>query len=205
MSWSLAHLLVAVGLGAELVNLLGVLGSIRLGWQYWPPGDRNWKFYLHWTLEQVFNVSLLGVTYLTWNQLGVPRPVLAAAGVAFLVTFLAALWAGRDLGETETMGLEGELRTGGLYRYSRNPQYVFYLAATVAFAVFSASPLAIGMSAIYSTQWLLFPHAEEPWLKEQYGAPYQAYTEEVPRFVGWETIRRLTGDFGLNNGQSNAD
>lgn len=195
MSWSLASLFVVVGLGAELLNLAGVLGSVRLGWNYWPPGDRNWQFYLHWTLEQVYNASLLAVTVLTWNQLGFPRPVLVAAGAVFLVTFGAALWAGRDLGETETMGLEGELRTGGLYRYSRNPQYVFYFVATIAFAIFSASPLAIGMSAVYITQWLLFPHAEEPWLREQYGAAYRAYTEAVPRFVGRESLRRLTRDF----------
>ena len=184
-----------VGLSAELLNLAGVLGSVRLGWTYWPPGDRNWQFYLHWTLEQVYNVSLLAVTYLTWNQLDFPRPVLAAAFLAFLLTFGAALWAGRDLGEEETMGLEGELRTGGLFRYSRNPQYVCYFVATIAFAIFAASPLAIGMSGVYLTQWLLFPHAEEPWLREQYGAAYRACTETVPRFAGVESLRRLTSDF----------
>lgn len=204
MSWSLAALLAALGIGAELINLTGVSGSVVLDWGYWPPGDRNWQFYLHWSLAQVFNATILAVTYLTWNRLGLPRPVLAVGGLAFLVTFAGALWAGRDLGETESLGLEGALRTGGWYRYSRNPQYVCYLAATVAFVVFSGSALVVLMGLVYAPRWLVYPLAEEPWLREQYGAAYEEYAATVPRFLGRGSLRRLVEDVS-GSGRSNPD
>lgn len=195
MSWSLAFIGFLVGLTVELVNLFGVIGSVQFDWNYWPPGERHWQFYLHWSLEQIYNASIVIVTYLTWNQLGLSRPLLALAGGLFLLSMVAALYAGKDLGGEESMGLEGELRTGGLYRYSRNPQYVFYVAATITFAIFAASPLVIALSVVYLTQWFVFPLAEEPWLREQYGQAYDEYADTIPRFIGRETVRRLKSDF----------
>jgi protein-S-isoprenylcysteine O-methyltransferase Ste14 len=124
--------------------------------------------------------------------------------VVFLVTFGGALWAGRDLGETESLGLEGDLRTGGWHRYSRNPQYVCHLAATVAFVVVSGSALVLLMGLVSAPRWLVSPLAEEPWLREQYGAAYEEYTATVPRFLGLESLRRLIDDMS-GSGRSNSD
>ena len=194
MSWSLAVIGFLVGITAELGNLVGVIGSITSDWNYWPPGERDWQFYLHWSLEQLYNVSILVVTYFTWNRLDFPRSLLVVAGGLFVLCMVAALYAGSDLGREESMGLEGELRTGGLYQYSRNPQYVFYVGATITFAIFAASPLVAVMSVVYLSQWFLFPLAEEPWLREQYGDAYDAYAGRTPRFIGRETYSRIRRD-----------
>ena len=175
-------------------NLAGIVAS-AVGWaDYWPPGERNWRYYAHWTLSQVLNVALLAVVYLDWNSLGLPRaPTLAVGTVLFLGGFAVAIAAGYDLGVEETSGLEGELRTGGWYRYSRNPQYVGYVVATVGFALLANSALVTIVCAIYFGWWLALPFAEEPWLRDQYGEDYERYAERVPRFVGPRTIRALAG------------
>ena len=113
--------------------------------------------------------------------------------LAIVVGFAVAALAGLDLGVEETQGLPGELRTDGWYRFSRNPQYVGYLLATVAFPVWTGAPLVAPLCGIYVVWWLCFPLAEEPWLREQYGAAYERYAGRVPRFVGRQTLRAMLG------------
>jgi len=183
-----------VGFVAKSVNLVGIATSAA-GWTaFYPFGERNWQYALHWGLETVFNVALLAVTVLGWNSLGLPAWLLAVAGAVFAVTFAGAVLAGLDLGQDETTGLEGELRTGGWYRYSRNPQYVCYIAAMAAFAVLAATPLAVALCAVALPVWFVLPFAEEPWLRGQYGEAYERYAERVPRFLGVASLRALTGD-----------
>ncbi|MFD1589078.1 methyltransferase family protein [Halorientalis brevis] len=186
--------LVAFGGGVVfgLANLLGYVASALGRTEYWPLGERDLWYYVHWSISMGLNVCLLAVAYLDWNSLGLTQPrTLAVGAVLFVPSYAAALWAGSDLGSDETMGLEGELQTGGWYRYSRNPQYVWYLVATVGVALLSASWMATVLCALYATWWLVMPFAEEPWLREQYGEAYEQYADRVPRFVGSETVRAL--------------
>ena len=39
--------------------------------------------------------------------------------------------------------------------------------------------------------YALFPFAEELWLREQYGDEYEEYCERTPRFLGWDSVRKL--------------
>jgi protein-S-isoprenylcysteine O-methyltransferase Ste14 len=72
----------------------------------------------------------------------------------------------------------------GLYRYVRNPMYVGAILIVLAEAVyFSAIWLVIYAAGL----WLLL-HAfmivfEEPQLKRRYGADYEQYLTEVPRWI----------------------
>ncbi|MFC6827192.1 methyltransferase family protein [Halopelagius fulvigenes] len=193
MEQTMTAVLSAVGAVAGLGNLVGITASALGRADYWPPGDRNRTYYAHWTLSQVVNVSLVGVAYLDWNGLGLPRPVVAGGGVLFVAWYAAAVAAGLDLGVEETKGLRGELRTDGWYRYSRNPQYVCYIVATVGFAAMAASAWAAALCAVYLAWWVVLPFAEEPWLREEYGEAYERYAERVPRFVGRRSLRALAG------------
>ena len=180
------------GLVLAAANLAGIVGSAAGRIDYWPPGERNWRFYAHWAVSQVLNVALVALTYLDWNSLGLPRgPSLVAGAALLLGGFAVAIAAAYDLGVEETKGLEGELRTGGWYRYSRNPQYVGYVVATVGFALLANSVLVTIVCAIYFGWWLALPFAEEPWLRDRYGEDYERYAERVPRFVGVRTVRAL--------------
>jgi len=193
MESSIAVVTAVLGVAAKGTNLVGTITS-ALGWtEFYPFGERNWQYYLHWGLEPVHNVALLVVAYLGWNSLGAPLWLQAVAGAVFVVSFLAALIAGSDLGTEETAGLEGALRTDGWYRYSRNPQYVCYIVATVAFAVLAATPLARVLCGVALVTWFVLPFAEEPWLREQYSESYERYAKRVPRFLGIASVRALLG------------
>lgn len=197
---------VGVAAGSLLVTFVGVAASALGVADYWPPGKRNWAFYVQWTLSHAFSVSLLIVAVLDWGSLGLPRlPTLAAGAILFVPGFVVALAAGRDLGSEETVGLTGELRTDGWYRYSRNPQYVGYVVATLGFALLTNSTLAGLLCLAYVGWWLALPFAEEPWLREQYGAAYERYAERVPRFVGVRTIRALREASGAESSTTDPD
>lgn len=114
--------------------------------------------------------------------------LLAASGVAISAR------AGRALTIGESTGLEGRLYIGGLYRYTRNPQYVGILIAVGGFTLLTNS-VRFAMLAVGSALWtLLLPFAEGLWLEEQYGERYETYRERVPRFIGG----RLFGLYGDN-------
>lgn len=103
---------------------------------------------------------------------------LAAAGGAF------ALRGFRALSLHQTLGLEGTLVEHGPYRVSRNPQYVGDIALLLAWGLACASLLTWVLCALGIAWFALAPLAEEPWLRERYGAPYEAYRRRVPRFLG---------------------
>ncbi len=42
-----------------------------------------------------------------------------------------------------------------------------------------------------SLVYILFPFAEEPWLREHYGNEYEEYCEQAPRFISMESVKRL--------------
>ncbi|WP_323675847.1 isoprenylcysteine carboxylmethyltransferase family protein [Halorubellus sp. PRR65] len=191
----LAVVAFATGCIAGATNLAGFAWSVRVPERrYWPPGERDWRYYAQWTVAQTVTVSMAATAFLDWNSLGLPRPLSLYAGLALFVPgFAGALAAGRNLGSAETSGLLGDLQTDSWYRFSRNPQYVCYAVATVGFALVANSTLAAGLSVVQFAIWLALPFPEEPWLSEQYGDAYDEYRERVPRFVGVHTLRELVG------------
>lgn len=56
----------AIGIAAFLIATI-VGGSILTGivtsalgiGSYWPPGERNWNYYVHWIGSQVFNLAII--------------------------------------------------------------------------------------------------------------------------------------------------
>lgn len=181
------------GLVVGLVNTVGVLASAFGDSDYYPLGERDWRFYVFWGCSHLLNFSLVAVGYLQWRALDLPAIALPAGLLVFAVGLAIVIAASLDLGIEETQGMTGSLQTGGLYRYSRNPQYVGYVLATVAFPVWTGAPWTIPLAGIYLLWWLVFPLAEEPWLRAEYGAAYERYAERVPRFVGRHTVATLLG------------
>ncbi|HEX6269021.1 MAG TPA: isoprenylcysteine carboxylmethyltransferase family protein [Anaerolineales bacterium] len=77
-----------------------------------------------------------------------------------------------------------ELVATGPYRYVRNPMYVSGLISLIGWILWSPSlplilaPVVFGVAA--HTFVLLY---EEPTLKKKFGAGYEAYLKQVPRWV----------------------
>jgi protein-S-isoprenylcysteine O-methyltransferase Ste14 len=185
---TLEWMLVGVAAVAAGLILMVIVFSMVGWWSVYPLGEKNWQFYGYWGTEQVHNLTLLGLGYLQFGELGLPRWASLLGGLLFVGGFVIVIVATFDLGVDQTQGLKGELRTDGLYRYTRNPQYVGYIPATVGFALIVDAPFAALLCGLLLIRWLVLPLAEEPWLREQFGAEYEAYVDRVPRFVGLRTV-----------------
>ncbi|MGR3512273.1 MAG: methyltransferase family protein [Paracoccaceae bacterium] len=106
-------------------------------------------------------------------------------GIPTVVLSNIAVWSAvRRFGIAQTGGAEGTLKTDGLYRYSRNPQYVADAVMIFGWLVLSSSAatLLVGATSIFAL--LIAPLAEESWMKERYGRVYEAYMKVTPRYFG---------------------
>jgi protein-S-isoprenylcysteine O-methyltransferase Ste14 len=73
----------------------------------------------------------------------------------------------------------------GLYRFSRNPMYVGVVTAVLGQALWARSAgiaaYAAVLVAMFHLRVVMF---EEPVLRRSFGAEYDRYTAEVPRWFG---------------------
>jgi protein-S-isoprenylcysteine O-methyltransferase Ste14 len=81
-----------------------------------------------------------------------------------------------------TSGAKAELVTTGLYRYSRNPQYVADMAILVGFVLVTSAWFAIPVAAAGVLALAVAPFAEEPWLKQSYGEDFETYRSSTRRY-----------------------
>ena len=108
----------------------------------------------------------------------------ALIGLALIISGNVVVSIGvRKIGFAATSGEIAELKTDGLYRYSRNPQYVAELAILIGWAVLSASGWAACVAAFRVIVLAAAPFAKEPWLEDIYGADYRAYKTKVWRYI----------------------
>lgn len=181
----------AGGIVAGTLHTIGVVASIFGQSDYYPPGEKDWTFYALWGLSNVLSLSLVLLAYLQWGTLGLPPWTFPLGLALFVIGSAIAIAAGHDLGVKRTTGRKGGLRTCGWYRFSRNPQYIGYIMATIGYPLWTDALLVVPLAAIYLLWWFLLPLAEEPWLREQYGEPYERYAQRVPRYIGVETFRAI--------------
>lgn len=102
------------------------------------------------------------------------------AGLGAMVAFAAQMSMGSSWRVGVISGETGDLVSGGLYRFSRNPTFVGQAAllAGVAMAVPSVPTILFLWSA--STQ----VRSEEAALRAAIGPDYDHYTASVPRWIG---------------------
>lgn len=185
--------LVVVAVAAVALVLLAVLmiatilpGSFRL----WPtPGNGSWQSYVFWPL---FRTGMGGLPIaaalladlsgpLWWLQLLIGIPLIVAG---FGVTFYGYF----DLGLDNTYGADNSLVTEGLYRYSRNPQYVASILGYIGIAIAAGSWTVCGLVALAALVYALMPLAEEPWLRKVFGEAYDEYMRTTPRYLSWRKL-----------------
>jgi len=74
--------------------------------------------------------------------------------------------------------------TKGLYRYSRNPQYLTEFLMFIGVGIASASWIFLLFSIVYSIFMLSFASSEEHFCLEKYGDAYREYMNKTPRYIG---------------------
>ena len=180
-------LLFIIGLlaNAFLLTMLA-LGQVKENFRFWPPPKRDsWQYRSLWGAIRVLVLCIGLISWFEWSSLDIPHwlrfyvalPMFVIAAVLGTVAFLQLGWRnshGEAAGFIET----------GLYKYSRNPQYVFYSIACIFLGVSVASSKAIVLLVLAIFCYLSAPFPEERWLAKQYGEKYLAYKRRVPRYLG---------------------
>lgn len=118
----------------------------------------------------------------------------AALGLVAGGTALEIASAARFAGPAQLTGTAaGELITGGIYRYSRNPQYVGLVAVLAGLATLRRSPAAAALTAALAVVYRVWVPAEEQHLAHYFGPPYLRYRAATHRWLGWPHRRTAGG------------
>jgi protein-S-isoprenylcysteine O-methyltransferase Ste14 len=105
----------------------------------------------------------------------------------FLISgFLLIILSSVNLGNSIRIGLPEEgtqLKTGGIYRYTRNPMYVGFHMVTLSAMIYSLNPWIIfpGLYSFYVYHLIIL--GEEKFLKERFGEVYVIYKQKVNRYL----------------------
>jgi protein-S-isoprenylcysteine O-methyltransferase Ste14 len=143
------------------LNLIALVLTLCLkNVQVWPPpSKRSWQFWFTW-------ISVLGI--LDQGTLGLNHyPRFIITGILILISVPIGLSAIHQLSFKQTLGLEGKFITTGIYRYTRNPQYVTHILLIAAVVLVANSALALQIGIPYALWFMLAPFSEETWLIKQ--------------------------------------
>ncbi len=140
----------------------------------------KWAGYVSWVL--------LGLAYAGVDLLpGVRSPELAFASFAASAIGIALIaLSGMHLGRSTRLGLptgHTTLKTGGVYRFSRNPMYLGFHALTLA-AVLVTGSLFVLLPGLYSVVvYHLIILGEERFLQSAFGPEFERYRLHVRRYL----------------------
>jgi protein-S-isoprenylcysteine O-methyltransferase Ste14 len=106
--------------------------------------------------------------------------VFVTAGIVFIVLSLSFL------GKSLRIGLpteKTELKTGGIYRFSRNPMYFGAHLLTLASMVYTLHPIVLIMGIFSFVVYHMIILGEERFLTERFGEAYRSYQQKVGRYI----------------------
>lgn len=170
---------------ALLCALVLTLAVPRL--RIWPtPGAGSWQSYVFWPLFRGLNVLCFAVALADCTAyLGLPGWLRGVAAILLAISVSLFAYSFRMLGRDNSYGAQDGLVTGGIYRWTRNPQNAMLVVVYGCLAAAADSGptyvLCGAMMAVYVLMVLL----EEPWLEAAYGVAYARYCQRVPRFFNW--------------------
>jgi len=140
-------------------------GTVTLLIPYWLVSSRNIK------------ASQQGQPF---RYLGLPLIVVGAAGL------LACVWQffSEGRGTLAPIDAPKELVVRGLYKYVRNPMYVFVVTIMIGEAILFLSTAIMTEAVIFFALAFLFVvFYEEPALRRQFGESYERYAQTVGRWL----------------------
>lgn len=183
---TIEHGALTTGLSAATVLLVMLIWSIAFPEKrLWPPKKSTlFNQFIVWglTIAVFTSAFTLGVT--GWNDANWPSAFRWGLGLPLILVGNLIVWQGvLQIGMKATSGDVDKLKTRGLYRYSRNPQYMADIAILVGWNLLCASASALTVVAMGIVVLLVAPLAEEPWLKKAYGKSYEDYSQEVRRYL----------------------
>jgi protein-S-isoprenylcysteine O-methyltransferase Ste14 len=151
----------------------------------WPPPSKNsWQYRWYWNLFYIgvlLDVVLVFLEYDSWiiSQkvryfIGVPLILLGG----YIVT--KAIFT---LGLKNTYGLKDGFVEEGLYKFTRNPQYLGDIILILGLILFLNSLNLTVLLTVAMIIFILMPFSEEIWLEETYKQTYLDYKAKTSRFI----------------------
>jgi len=140
-----------------------------------------------WTFVGVQAVLLVTLILLPGgDDFSVPGWLRALANIVFaagcVIAVVAGVSLGRSLTATPVPSASGELRSDGLYRWSRHPIYAGVILIVVAIAVRSGSFAVVAVAVVTIGFFGVKARWEERRLAARYPA-YPAYAARTARFM----------------------
>jgi protein-S-isoprenylcysteine O-methyltransferase Ste14 len=120
------------------------------------------------------------------SLLPVPRPARLLALGLWAAGFLMLLAGRLELGGSFRIGSPREdttMRTGGLFRFSRNPMYLGVFATLIAASLYTMNPVLVLVAAFVIAVHHRIVLAEEQHLQASFGDSYLAYCRQVRRYL----------------------
>ena len=190
----MTHLVFACGLAAGIIlDLLLLRTLLDPPFRIWPTtGPGSWQSVTFWTLFRGTWLATFVVAALDWNSTPLLDWTRFIPGIPLgLIGLTITLCGYFNLGLGNTYcGADG-LVTGGLYRFSRNPQYAASITGLVALSIGANSILTIVLSTLIVGAYVMMAMVEEDWLKQRYGAPYRDYCRQTARFLDIQGLLAL--------------
>ncbi|MDX2197624.1 MAG: isoprenylcysteine carboxylmethyltransferase family protein, partial [Phycisphaerae bacterium] len=122
----MAGIIFTIGLTAAVVLLALLLATlVHPTLRIWPtPGVGTWQSYVFWPLFRGLNVLAFLAALASWpgGALGLPISLRMVAALVLAGSVAIFVYAFRVLGRDNSYGATDGLVTGGIYRWSRNPQ-----------------------------------------------------------------------------------
>lgn len=186
--FAISDIAFSLGLAALLYLLLMmILSMFSQRTQFWPPPRReSWQYMTLWICIRLLVICIGVVIYYDHSSISISAPVrFYIALPIFILSFMLGSIAALQLGWRNTHGIADGFVRKGFYRYSRNPQYVFYAASFLSLGIVVASIQAVILLVMMAAWYLIAPFPEEKWLEKEYGDNYIAYKNQVGRYLGW--------------------
>jgi protein-S-isoprenylcysteine O-methyltransferase Ste14 len=112
------------------------------------------------------------------------QDLIIVSTIIFVIGVIILLISWFRLGTKPSLGIDkNKLQTGGLYRFSRNPQLVGYGLMLAAFTIIFYSYLVLIWFLLYLTTSYFMVQSEEEFLEQKYNEEYIDYCRRVPRII----------------------
>lgn len=179
------QLLLLTGILAALALVVAIIWSLVYpDHRIWPPSNSTLASKVAvWGLTLIIFGSAFILGIRDWNGLNWPA-MRWLVGIPMVVVGNWIVWRGvAEISLDATSGDAAGLTTSGLYRYSRNPQYVADMAILAGWFFLSASLWVLPIALLGIALLAIAPFAEEAWLEKEYGDDYRAYRKTVRRYI----------------------